>query len=246
MLAADLAARLGGDAIEEAMEEQTTILIADDHSVFRMELKDLIARNPAYLLIGEAPDGDLAWKGISAAKPEIALLDIDMPGMTGLELAARIQKSLLEVNVILVTSYKEESLFNQAMDLGVRGYVVKDDYVADLPEALRVVRDGNTYLSPSIRSFACRCGNRSSGSKGVVAGLDELTPTELRVLRLIADDIGFREIGKRLGIGIAEVESHRDRIGAKIGLCEHREIVTFARRSRAELVGFKLFPEDAE
>jgi DNA-binding NarL/FixJ family response regulator len=138
------------------MENLITIVIADDHYVFREDLKSLILKNGRFRIVGEASNGKVAWEQIERLQPDIALLDINMPTVNGLVTAARIEKSPVNLKVIVVTAFKDESLFNKAMDVGVIGYVLKDNYVTDIPLALQTVGRGHPFFSDSIAPFAAK------------------------------------------------------------------------------------------
>jgi len=222
------------------------VFVADDHSIFRGCLKALIARDERYLLVGEADEGEIAWRRIAESKPGIALLDINMPKGDGLEVAARIQEANLETKIIIVTSYKEESLVNQAKELGVVGYVLKDDYVADLPEALQAASEGEEFFSPAILPILQKRELPLDDPKSKAMGLNGLTPTQLRVLRLVAEDCSCGEIAKRLAISSQSVDSHQSTISRNLRLHSSSELLIFAREHLDELRGFKLIPQDFE
>ena len=226
------------------MNPLNTVFIADDHLVFLEDLKTLIDRNARLQLVGAATDGDSTWERISVLKPTIALLDVSMPGLSGLEIADRIRKRDLAVKVIIITSFKEESLFNRAMNLGVCGFVLKDDCALDLPRALRSVSEGGTFLSPDIEPFQLRREQEHERAARKPGGLDDFTPQELRLLRLLTEDLRDKEICKQLKLSIKDVLALRKRIGAKLGLTHERELLAYALGHRTELEGFKLISHD--
>jgi len=232
--------------IQEKKEDLITVFVADDHSIFRDCLKALIARDERYLLVGEADEGELAWRRIAESKPAIALLDINMPRGDGLGVAAQIQESNLETKVIIVTSFKDESLVNRAKEFGAVGYVLKDDYVADLPEALQAASKGEDFCSPAILPILQKRERQLGEQKLKATGLDGLTPTQLRVLRLVAEDCSRGEIAKRLTISSQSVDSHQSTISGNLQLQSSSELLIFAREHLDELRGFKLIPQDFE
>ncbi len=225
------------------MENVRTIFIADDHEVFRSDLKGLIAGDEGLCLVGEADNGEDAWAGIDRTKPELVLLDINMPRGGGLEVVERMERDGVEARVILVTAYKEEGLFNRAMDLGVSGYVLKDDVVRDLPQALSDVSGGATYLSPAVSHFRSQACSLDKDAPVPVVDIDRLTPTELRVLRFLADSCDVKFIAKRLSVSPENVREVQLRMAAKLGLDENA-LLQFASQRRADLRAFKLIPED--
>ncbi|MDA7510467.1 response regulator transcription factor [Verrucomicrobia bacterium] len=231
---------------QEKNEDLITFFIADDHSIFRDDLKALIARDERYLLVGEADEGMLAWLKIAESKPEIALLDINMPLRNGLEVAALIQESKLETKIVIVTSYKDECLVNSAIEIGVVGYVLKDDYVSDLPDALQAASVGERFISPSLLAIVQKRDGHVEYPKSKSKGLDGLTPSQLRVLRLIAEGRNHGEIAIRLAMSTESVGSHRRSIGDRLQLQSSCELMSFAHEHLDELKGFKLIPQDFE
>ncbi len=226
-------------------DQEHTIFIADDHKVFREDLKGLIADKDGFRLVGEADNGEDAWMGIDQTKPEFVLLDINMPRGSGLDVVERMDELGLAAHIILVTAYKEESLFKRAMDLGVEGYVLKDDVVHDLPQALSDVGDGAIYLSPAVSHFAERSLPADSHDESEDSRMDLLTPTELRVLRFLADSHDASFIAKRLAITSEGVRELTDRMASKMGVDEDA-LLRYASQKRTELKAFKLIPEDFE
>ena len=220
------------------------ILIADDHPVFRKGLVQIVQADPEFTLVGEAADGAAAWELIQRLKPQIALLDIDMPGLDGLAVASRIRDAKLRVAVVILTIHKEETTFDVAMDLGVRGYVLKENAILDLTNALRSVARGEVYLSPSISSFLVNRLRRQEQSRSTQPGILQLTPMELRVLKLVADNKTNEQIAKKLFISPYTVHTHRNNICTKLNLQGNRGLLMFALEHKDELQRIKLLPLD--
>ncbi len=223
------------------MEGTIKVFIADDHPIFRCGLRESLEKSGRFQILGEAEDGKDALGQIVQLKPEIAVLDVDMPGLNGLDIAERLPKAASEVRVVILTSYKEESFFNRAMDLGVRGYVLKENAINDLTSGLLSVSRGETFLSPSISSFLLNRVRKLERQQTENKGLDHLTPTELRVLSLVADNCTSKEIGKRLFISPRTVDTHRNNIAGKLELRGSRGLLLFALEHKEELKGFRLF-----
>jgi DNA-binding NarL/FixJ family response regulator len=138
------------------MKQKLTLLIVDDHPVFRRGLRQIIEEHPMFEIVGEASDGQTGLELASELKPEIVVLDIDMPRLSGLEMARALQKSKPPVKVLFLTMYKEEDMFNAAMDLGVKAYVLKETAVDDILEALQKVARGETFISQSMSEIGER------------------------------------------------------------------------------------------
>ena len=226
------------------MDKLISLFIADDHPIFRCGLRDAIEKTQQFTILGEAEDGEAAWKGIVDSKPEIALLDIDMPKCNGLELAEKILKEKLDVKVVILTSYKEESFFNHAMDLGVKGYVLKENAIHDLTNALESVSGGGIFLSPSISGYLLNRSQRLERREAEEVGLESLTPMELRVLRLVSENKTNKEIGELLFISPRTVNSHRTNISGKLQLRGSRALLMFALEHRGELQRVRWLPGD--
>lgn len=198
------------------MQENVHIVIADDHPIFRKGLVDVIQADARFVVAGEAGDGETALELVGKLRPAIVVTDIDMPRLNGLGLAEKLGTHLPGIGIVMLTSYKEESLFNRALDLGVKGYVLKENTVTDLLRALHSVADGQTFLSPSISGFLVNRLRRTEAMRAEKPTIDYLTPTELRVLRLISENKTSREIGKQLFISPRTVDTHRNNISAKL------------------------------
>ncbi|MBI2925439.1 MAG: response regulator transcription factor [Verrucomicrobia bacterium] len=224
------------------MGKHIRILIADDHPIFRKGLVDVVRAEPQSALVGEASDGALAWEMVQRLKPQIALLDIDMPGLDGLTVAGRIRDAKLPVAVVILTIHKEENIFNAAMDLGVRGYVLKENAILDLTNALRTVARGEVFLSPSISSFLLNRVRRQEQLRSAEPGITSLTPMELRVLKLVADNQTNDAIARQLFISPRTVHTHRNNICTKLNLHGNRGLLMFALEHKDELQRIRLLP----
>lgn len=132
------------------MKRELKLLIVDDHPIFRHGLREIIEQNPGFRVIAEAPDGQAALRLISEIKPDIAIVDIDMPKLDGLKMVQALSKNNLSTPVIFLTMHKEEDIYNAAVDLGVKAYLLKENAAQDIVSALEMVAEGGTYTSPSM------------------------------------------------------------------------------------------------
>jgi DNA-binding NarL/FixJ family response regulator len=217
------------------MKTETTVLIADDHPIFRNGLRQIIERNPMLKFAGEAGDGRTALNLLEVVRPDVAVVDINMPEMGGLELAQQVRDRNLIVHLIFLTMYKDEIMFNAAMDAGAKGYLLKDDAILDLAECIRTVMTGRHYITPSLSSFLINRSRRSNDFIGQTPGLDSLTKTERRVLRFIAEDKTSKEIGEILFIHPRTVDNHRTNICQKLNLRGSHALVRFALKHHSEI-----------
>jgi len=209
--------------------------MAEDHPMFRDGLRQIISAQSDLRLIHEAGDGEEALRVARALKPTVAILDLEMPKLSGLDVAAAIQREVLPVRVIMLTMYQEEDMFNEALDLGVLGYVLKDSAAEDILEGIRMVAAGRHYLSPSISGFLVNRKSRGEALRKAKPGLDDLTPAERRILRLIAQSKTSKEIADELGLCTRTVENHRFNIGTKLNLHGVHSLVKFAFDHKSEL-----------
>jgi DNA-binding NarL/FixJ family response regulator len=217
------------------MQVRLTVLIADDHPVFRRGLREIIGENPGFQVVGEASDGEAALRLITELKPAIAVLDIDMPRVNGLETVRALHDRQLPVDVVFLTMYGEEDMFNTAMDLGVKAYVLKENAVEDIVGALNEVARGGTFVSPSMSHLRQRRRDRVQELLLSKPQIDDLTAAERRILKLIAEDRTSKEIADRLQISVKTVENHRLNICHKLNLHGSHSLLKFAFDHKSQL-----------
>lgn len=217
------------------MNPTLRIVIADDHPIFRRGLVDVLATDPALQLVGQAANGQEALDLIATTRPDIAILDVHMPQLTGLEAARRLRDSDSATRLILLTMYEDESLLHEALDLGIQGYVLKENAAEDLILAIRAVATGKTFITASMTAALVRRRTESEALRRDRPGLKRLTPTEQRVLRLIAEDRTSKEIAQLLGCAVRTVETHRQNMSTKLGLSGSHSLLKFAYENRASL-----------
>jgi DNA-binding NarL/FixJ family response regulator len=217
------------------MKREVKLLIVDDHPVFRRGLREVIEENPRFRVVGEAADGEAAMRMIADLKPSIAVVDIDMPRLNGLEMARALQRLSTPVTTIFLTMYDEEDMFNAAMDVGVKAYVVKESAADDILTALEKVDQGETFISPSISDIGKRRSNRVQELLLSKPQLEDLTSAERRILKFIAEDRTSKEIASLLNISIKTVENHRLNICHKLNLHGSHSLLKFAFDLKAYL-----------
>tara|TARA_R110002124_G_scaffold240363_1_gene405559 strand:- start:10197 stop:10847 length:651 start_codon:yes stop_codon:yes gene_type:complete len=216
------------------MPNKTSIVIADDHALIRKGLRQVLELEPDYQVI-EAGNGKEAMTCIREHKPDIAVLDIEMPKMTGFDVAKRVQKESLRLDIIFLTMFKDESIFNNAMDIGVKGYVLKENTVSEIVKCIRAVLKGNYYLSPAISDFLIRRNNKLVAPATDKSGLGLLTPSETNLLKLLAMMKTNQEIAEELSISIKTVQNHRNNICNKLELSGAHALLKFAVDHSKEL-----------
>ena len=215
------------------MNEKISILIVDDHPVFRHGLHDILDGEDDFHVAGEASNGEEALAFIRARKPNVAIVDVEMPKLTGLELAECVQREELPVAILILTMYEEESIFERAMELGVMGYLVKDSADDDIVQAIRMVARGDYFISPTLVSHAMK--KRKATTTDLALQIGQLTLSERYVLRMIAHSKSTREIAEKLSISPRTVERHRYKICQKLNLTGSYSLLRFAFEHKAEL-----------
>jgi DNA-binding NarL/FixJ family response regulator len=210
------------------------ILVADDHPVFREGLKRVIERDPQLQVVGEAENGEIAIARVLEMRPDVAVLDINMPIKDGLAVLHAIRQEKVETKAIFLTMHNSEALFRSAFEQGVSGYLLKEGAIAEIVNSIRAVAAGRNFISPELSTYAL---NRTIGGTATPqrnAPLQELTPTERRVLHLIAEEKTSREIAAALFISVRTVEHHRAHICEKFQLRGFNALVKFALAHKSE------------
>jgi len=213
--------------------DEIKVLIADDHPIFRGGLKSVIEKERALSVIAEAGNGAEALELIRQHRPAVAVLDLDMPEMDGFDVARELQRLRLPVSVVILTMHKDETHFNQAIDLGVRGYVIKDEAASEIVGCIKAVAAGREYFSPALSSYLLSRTRRASSKHQ--SGINDLTPTERRVLFLLAEFKTSKEIAAELCVSTRTIENHRAHICQKLDLQGSHALTKFALQHKAEL-----------
>jgi DNA-binding NarL/FixJ family response regulator len=217
------------------LNNKLSIVIADDHPVFRHGLRQIIEAEPGFEIVGEAGDGQSALQTIQTLAPAIAILDVSMPGLDGLAVVNHLLEAASTVRVIFVTMYREEDLFKQALAAGVRGYVLKDSAVTDIVSCIEAVAAGKNFVSPELTTFLVDLARHTALTSAPLSGLEGLTVTGLRVLSLIAGYKTSKEIAQELGISVRTVDTHRNNLCQKLGVHGSHALMKFALEHKKSL-----------
>ena len=212
-----------------------TLVIADDHPLFRKGLRDAIEPQEQFSILAEAGDGESVLNAIQELRPQIAIIDIQMPKMTGLEVARTIHQENLTVSVIILTMFDDEDVFNKAMEYGVMGYILKESATLDIIYGISKVAQGEYYISPRLAIPSQRKEQSLTQLNQQNIGLSSLTPKEQRVLHLIAEKKSTREIAETLFISSRTVEHHRANICRKLNLGGSFSLLRFAIENQKNL-----------
>lgn len=218
------------------MTNEITVLLADDHPVFRRGLSLMLASDKQLQIVAEAANGTEALARVQELQPDIAILDVNMPGQTGFDVARELQSSDLATRLIFLTMHRDEAIFNTALDLGAHGYLLKESAIEEIIACVKAVAAGERFISPQLSTFLFNRASRANALVQQKATLQDLTPSERRVLKLIAEQHTSREIADRLCISIRTVERHRENICTKLELRGSNALLKFALEHRAQLL----------
>ena len=217
------------------MSSPIRVLIADDHPIFRQGLRMVIEQQPDLAVVGEASDGATALELLASPGAAVAVLDVTMPVTDGFAVARAARDRRLSSALVFLTMHNDEQSVNAALDLGVRGYVLKDNAVTEIVDCIRVVAGGRDYISPALSSFLINRRQRGTSLAAERPALEQLTPAERRVLKLIAEGLTSRQIAAQLAIGVRTVEHHRNNVAVKLELRGNYALTKFALKHQADL-----------
>ena len=212
------------------------VLIADDHPIFGRGLRQVLVADPGLELVAEAQDGEAALQRIEEERPDVAVLDIDMPKKDGFDVVRAMAERNLASAVVFLTMHKDEELFNGAMNLGVRGYVLKESAFTELIESIKAAAANRYFVSPSLSTYLLNRRKRHDALVDERPGLNQLTAAERRVLQLIAAEMSTGDIARELSVSVRTVENHRAHICSRLGLQGRDALLRFALTHRSELL----------
>jgi DNA-binding NarL/FixJ family response regulator len=204
------------------------VLIADDHTLVRAGIRGLLCAVDGVEVVGEAADGIEALERIAALGPDVALIDIGMPRLNGLEVAARVAALDGSTRVLILSMHASEEYVLRALEAGAAGYLLKGSTVAELEQAVRSAARGESHFSAPVSRGAIEAYLRRTG--GAVDPLGALTPRQREVLQAVAEGQSSREIAERLGLSLRTVETHRAQIMDRLGVHDLAGLVRFAVR----------------
>ena len=216
------------------MTEEIRILLADDYPVVRKGLKASIEDEPSLKVIAEAADGEEAIKLIGKHRPHLAILDIDMPKLDGLGVAKEITRLKLDTKIIFLSFHKDEDIFRAALAAGGKGYLLKDSAMEEIVVAIQTVNAGKVYMSSAI-ALQLLQGESSSEPTPENQLTRDLTISERRILKLIAEGLSSKEIGNELSVHYRTVENHRTNICRKLNIEGANALLRFAVQHKEAL-----------
>jgi DNA-binding NarL/FixJ family response regulator len=211
------------------MHKQIRVLIADDHPIFRFGLRGVIEADSLLKVVADAGDGKSALAQTRELHPDVAVLDVNMPAPDGLAIARELQQQRLPVGVIVLTMYRDEALFEAALDAGVKGFIIKDCAVNEIVDCIKVVAAGQSFFCSALGDYLVSRKKRPKSSS-----INNLTSAEHRILLLVAESKSSKEIAEMVSISVRTVEHHRSNICAKLGLSGNNALLTFALTHKKE------------
>ena len=209
---------------------QLRILLADDHTVVRQGLRKVLEERPDWVVVAEAGNGRDAVKQAEELKPDVAILDVAMPLLNGIEATRQIVKRSPTTRVLVLTMHSDEAYVNQILKAGATGYLLKDSADVDLIQAVAAVSQGKSFFSPGVARLMLDDYVRQLADKGITDRYESLSEREREIFQLIAEGKANKEIAVILSISPSTVETHRARIMEKLDLHSAAEIVLYAVR----------------
>lgn len=211
------------------------VMIVDDHPLFRQGLRQAIGGDLRFEVMGEADNGQTALDRILELRPDVAVLDVNLPGLSGLEVAAALRAKKMRVSIVILTMLKDEQAFNKALNLGIHGYVLKENAADEILNCIAAVSRSEAYVSPSLTDFLLRRRSRAESLASRKPGLEDLTVAEKRILKRVALGKTTKEIAAELFISPRTVETHRANICEKLELIGANRLLQFAFENRDAL-----------
>jgi two-component system, NarL family, response regulator NreC len=218
------------------------VLLCDDHTLFREGIKAILKDEPSIEIVGEAADGRQAVAKALELHPDVVLMDIAMPELSGFDATRRILQANAKAKVLILTMYEEEEVINRCLSAGASGYVLKDAPSAYLIHAIDVVNKGGQYMSP--RALKKVVQQYVKGGKGAATGYERLSDREREVLRLLADGLALKDIATKLVLSVKTVDAHKTNLMRKLDLHDRSELIKYAiQRKLIRLPSVKMSSE---
>ncbi|MBE2279473.1 MAG: response regulator transcription factor [Ignavibacteriaceae bacterium] len=209
------------------MNKEISVIIADDHPIIRQAVSQILQTNTYIKVIGEADNGNEAVELIRNLKPDVAILDIQMPGIDGLEVAKIIISENHSTKIVFLTMFKEPALIRRVFEMGIKGYILKESAVLDIVKCVLAVVENNFYLSPQVSQVLLETQEKPVKE-------NNLTPTEKNILLLISKGKSSDEIAQEMFIARKTVENHRSNICKKLGITGNFALVKYALKMFSE------------
>jgi two-component system response regulator NreC len=208
------------------MRERIRVLLCDDHTLFREGIKAILKDEPSIEIVGEAADGRQGVAKALQLSPDVVLMDISMPDLSGFDATRRIRQTNAKAKVIILTMYEEEEVINRCLGAGASGYVLKDAPRAHLIHAIDVVNKGGQYMSS--RALKKVVKQYVKGARTTTAGYERLSDREREVLKLLADGLALKEVAEQLVLSVKTVDAHKTNLMRKLDLHDRSALLKYA------------------
>jgi len=208
------------------MKQRITVLLCDDHTLFREGIKAILKDEPSMEIVGEAADGRQAVAKARQLHPDVVLMDIAMPDLSGFDATRRILQTNAKAKVIILTMYEEEEVINRCLGAGASGYVLKDAPRAHLIHAIDVVNKGGQYMSS--RALKKVVKQYVKGARSAATSYERLSDREREVLKLLADGLALKEIAEHLVLSVKTVDAHKTNLMRKLDLHDRSALIKYA------------------
>ena len=208
------------------VNKKIRILVCDDHTLFVEGIKALLRSETSLEIIGEARDGRQAVELVKQLKPDLLLMDISMPDMTGFDATQRVHEFNPSLKVLILTMHDDEELVARCLEAGAAGYIMKDAPASQLLYAIEAVQKGDTYLSPVVLKTVV--GGYVKNSNRPQTSYDRLSVREREILKLLAEGLSVKEIAVRLNVSVKTVDVHKYNLMKKIGVHDRSELIKYA------------------
>jgi two-component system response regulator NreC len=212
------------------MSAKIRVLLCDDHALFRGGIRALLGEEPSIEVVGEATNGREAIEAFTRLHPDVVLMDIEMPDLSGFETARRIRVLEPQARVLMVTMHADEDLVTRSLEAGASGYLLKDAPVPQLVYAIETVHKGGRYMSPGALGGFIELYEK--GAERAETGYDRLTPREKEVLKLLADGLTVKAIASVLGLSVKTVDVHKYNLMQKLDIHDRSQLVKYALQKK--------------
>lgn len=205
------------------------ILIADDHALVRRGARAVLKAQDGWRVVGEAANGREAVEKAIKLKPDVAVVDLSMPEVDGVEVARQIRDAVPDTKVLVLTMHESDQMVRRALEAGARGYLLKSDFSESLTKAVRAIAGGKRFLTPRVSEIILEAFLKTTNERprGQRAGT-RISPREIEIIRLLAEGKSNKEVAGQLGITVRTVETHRSKIMLKLGLHSLAELIRYA------------------
>ena len=210
--------------------KQLRVLLADDHTLIRAGLRLVLEQQPDFTVVGEAENGRQAVAMAESLKPDVAVLDIGMPELNGIEACLQIRESQPSIEVVMLSMHSDEGYVLRSLKAGARAYLLKDSAEADLARAIRAASEGKSFFSPAVGKVLLEDYMRKLQRTGAEDSYELLSPREREILQLVAEGKSSKEIANLLNLSVYTVETHRAKLMQKLNLRSVPEVILYAVR----------------